>query len=135
MSPFPVALKTFSHPRHPEVLLLRVCNSRESVPRVECYPLFIRASFLVRKDTRVSFLTLLPFQGANNLSLCTFIISFCLQKERSPRESVPRVKCYPLFIRASLGRQIMSRFHYPKFLSRNPLFIRASFGQTLKMSL
>jgi len=29
----------------------------------------------------------------------------------------------------------MSRFHYPKFLSRNPLFIRASFGQTLKMSL
>ncbi len=79
-------------------------SPRESVPRVECYPLFIRASFLIRKDTKVSFLTLLSFQGANNLSLCTFIISFCPQKERSPRESVPRVECYPLFIRASFGQ-------------------------------
>ncbi len=78
-------------------------SPRESVPRVKCNPLFIRASFLIRKDTKVSFLTLLPFQGANNLSLCTFIISFCPQKERSPRESVPRVECNPLFIRASFG--------------------------------
>ncbi len=80
-------------------------------------------------DTKVSFLTLLPFQGADNLSLCTFIISFCPQKERSPRESVPRVKCYPLFIRASFGRY-NAVFVGLREEGRNPLFIRASFGRS-----
>ena len=130
-TPLPVEVE-FDMSRNP--LFIRASFGRKelrlivkNVVEVCRNPLFIRASFLIRKDTRVSFLTLLSFQGANNLSLCTFIISFCPQKERSPRESVPRVECYPLFIRASFG-PVCQRPIFKFNLSRNPLFIRASFG-------